>query len=156
MGWAWLAVPCMVLGLGACDRTPAKASLNGWPPGEPVVAGNCEFLLKTATLYHSTEWHLDVEVLAANVGTEKAYCSYSARAMTVSDTALTDQAKNGSDLGADEEEVSAAAAEEANVTGISSGAAEDAWVYVELSEGYWPMDTSVGVSVFPERIRPPS
>ncbi len=146
----------MALGLFACDRTPSKGSINGWPPGEPVVAGNCEFLLKKATLYHSTEWHLDVEVLSANVGTEKTYCSFSAQAMTASDTSLTDAAKSGSDLGAEEEIVSAASAREANVTGISSGPAEDAWVYVELSDGYWPMDTSVGVYVHPERIRPPS
>lgn len=142
-------------GAGACDQVPARATLSGWPPGEPTNTGSCEFLLKKATVYHSSEWHLDVEIVARNTGLESVYCSFEAQTMTSSDTALTDAAKGSGDLGPDEEIVREASAREANVTGLSTGSSEDAWVYVKLAEGHWPMDTSTGVIVTPERIRPP-
>ncbi|MCA9704697.1 MAG: sterol desaturase family protein [Myxococcales bacterium] len=58
------------LGPLACDQAPARSTLSGWPPGEPVRAGACEFLLQSAALYHSTEWHLEVKVEARNTGPE--------------------------------------------------------------------------------------
>ncbi len=147
---------CLALSTVACDDNGApKNTLNGWPPGEPVVAGNCEFYLKKATFYHSNEFHLDVEILGTNTGTKKVYCGFAARVMTSSDTELTDAAKGGADVPPEEERTWEAHGREANVTGISTGPAEGAWVYVKLSEGHWPMDTSVAVYANPERIRPP-
>ena len=143
------------LGPLACDEVPARSILSGWPPGEPVRAGACEFLLQSAALYHSTEWHLEVKVEARNTGPEAVRCAFSARAMTSSDTALTKAAEQSGELAPGDGWVHEAASREVNETGMSSGGAEGAWVYVELTEGHWPMDTSARVSVEPERTRPP-
>jgi len=153
---AWLLVAALASSATACDQIPARGTLQGWPPGEPVVVGACTFFLKRASLYHSTEWHLDVEVGAANTGVESAYCGFSAQALNQSDVPLTDAAKGGRELPPSEEMVESSIAREANVTGSSSGRAEGAWVYVELSEGHWPVATRSGVIVTPERVRPPS
>lgn len=153
LGGLVLAVS-LVVPLG-CDDAPAKSTLLGWPPGEAVEVGTCRFLLKKAEIYHSSEWHLEAEVYAENTGTESLYCSYSARLMTASDTPLTDAAKAGTELGPDEDWAREAMSREANMTGMSSGAAEGAWVYVELGAGRWPMGDRTGVHVDPERIRPP-
>lgn len=150
-------VALVLLGSGAaaCDKVPAKGTLNGWPPGEPTVAGTCEFRLERAVVYHSSEWHLEVEVEADNVGPKSAYCAFAAQLVTAQNTALTRVAKNGGETKPEDGWLKEASSRETNETGMSTGAAEGAWVYVELSEGHWPMDTSVGVYVTPERVRPP-
>ena len=143
------------VGTVACDRVPARNTLGVWPPGEPVLAGSCEFLLQRAAVYHSTEWHLEVEVVARNAGRKSAYCAFSAQLMTSSDTVLTDAAQASGDLEPKQEWTREAASREANETGMSTGQAEGAWVYVKLSDGHWPLQTTTGVVVSPERVRPP-
>ncbi|MEX1366824.1 MAG: hypothetical protein AB1Z98_27100 [Nannocystaceae bacterium] len=139
-----------------CDGSArARSTLAGWPPGEPVVAGTCSFVLVQADLYHSTEWHLDVEIRGENIGAEAARCSFSARAMTSSDTKLTDAAKGGQELAPGEGFVREVSSRETDTTGMSSGAQEGAWVYVELQQGRWPMAKTTAVQVTPQRVRPP-
>lgn len=143
------------MGAVACDHVPERSTLGGWPPGEPVLASACEFLLQRAAIYHSTEWHLEVKVVARNTGRKPAHCAFSARLMTSSDTVLTDPAEASGELEPEQEWTREAASREANETGMSKGQAEGAWVYVKLSEGHWPLQTSTGVVVSPERVRPP-
>lgn len=149
---AWLAVGCV-----GCDpKVPPRDTLRGWPPGEPLVVGSCALLLHQASLWHSTEWHLEVEVSAENTGSEAVYCGASAQALTGSDAPLTDAGKGGGETKPGESRRMKILAREADVTGMSTGAAEGAWVYVELSQGRWPSATTQGVRVDPERVRPPS
>lgn len=143
-------------GLAGCDAAPpARSGLAGWPPGEPVEVGGCRFLLSQASLWHSSEWHLEVTLSAEGSGPEAVYCGYSVQAVTQPGTALTKAASGGSKVGPGEVREHQGHAREAAETGMSSGPAEDAWVYVELSEGRWPLATSKGVHVTPERVRPP-
>jgi hypothetical protein len=160
MGRSSRASFAFVLGLGsslaACDRAPpARDGLSGWPPGDPVEVGACRFLLSQANLWHSTEWHLEVKLSAEGIGAEAAHCGYSVQAVTLHGSVLTGAATGRSKLGPGEVREHLALAREANETGTSSGSAEGAWVYVELSEGRWPMATSKGVHVSPDRVRPP-
>lgn len=153
---SWLLALSFALGSPACDEAPARHSLRSWPPGEPMQMGACEFLLERGAIYHSTEWHLEVELRARNTGTESTHCAFSAQLVSSSNTELTRTAKASGDLPPQDEWVREAAAREANETGMSKGSAEGAWIYVELSEGQWPISNSVGVAVEdPERIRPP-
>lgn len=150
----------LVLGLGsslaACDRAPPpREGLPGWPPGEAVEVGACRFLLSQANLWHATEWHLEVKLSAERSGSEAAYCGYSIQAVTQPGTALTRAATGGGKLGPGEVREHMALAREAAETGLSSGPAEGAWVYVELAEGRWPMANTKGVHVSPDRVRPP-
>jgi hypothetical protein len=150
----------LVIGLlsssAGCDQAPpARNGLSGWPPGEPVEVGGCRFLLSQANLWHSTEWHLEVKLSAEGSGPKAAYCGYSVQAVTQAGTALTDAASGGSKVGPGETRDHHGQAREASETGMSSGPAEDAWVYVELSEGRWPLATTTGVHVTPDRVRPP-
>ena len=156
--WSRALLACSLSWLASgCDGdVPSRNTLSGWPPGEPAVAGACSFVLTRANLYHSTEWHLDVEIAGQNTGPEEVKCGFSARAVTSSNTPLTDAAKGSNTLPPGESFTKEAASREADVTGLSSGAEEDAWVYVELSEGTWPMAKTTGVHVSPDRTRPPS
>jgi len=141
--------------LAGCDRAPPpRDGLSGWPPGEPVEVGGCRFLLSQASLWHETEWHLEVKLSAERTGTEAAHCGYSAQAVTSVGTALTKAVSGGGKLGPGELRDLVGNAREAAETGLSSGPAEGAWVYVELSEGRWPLATSKGVHATPDRARP--
>lgn len=156
--WLIAFVASSALGLGApgCDGGgPARSTLEGWPPGEPLEAGACRFRLTSATLYHSTEWHLGVEIEAENTGSEAVKCGFSAQAMTSVDTPLTDAAKGSGMLPPTEGWSKRGQAREADTTGLSKGPAEGAWVYIEVSEGRWPLAETTGVQITPERIRPP-
>ncbi len=144
----------MVAPLG-CDDLPTRNSVHNWPTVSPIQTGSCQYSLKDARLWHTTEWHLEVEVRAVNIGVEEAYCSFSARAMTSSNTALTDKVKAGEDLAPNAEWERISHAREASTTGLSHGAAEGAWVYMELSDGYWPIATTAPVQVEPDRVRRP-
>lgn len=161
MKWSWsprlaaLAVASFALASGCDGDAPPRDGLHGWPPGEPAVAGACSFVLTRANLYHSTEWHLDVEITGENTGNEEVTCGFSARAVTSSNSSLTDAAKGSASLPPGERFTKEAGSREADVTGLSSGAEEGAWVYVELSEGSWPMAKTTGVHVSPDRVRPP-
>lgn len=141
--------------LGCDADAPPRDTLNGWPPGEPAVAGSCSFILTQANLYHSTEWHLDLKLTGTNTGNEEVKCGFSAQAVTSSNTPLTGAAKGSETLPPGEGFTKEASSREADMTGLSSGAEEGAWVYVELSEGSWPMAKTTGVHVTPDRIRPP-
>lgn len=146
----------LAAGLAGCDGAPpARSGLAGWPPGEAVEVGACRFLLSQANLWHSSEWHLEVKLSAEGMGSEAAYCGYSVQAVTQPGTALTKAASGGGKVGPGEVRDHQGHAREAAETGMSSGPAEDAWVYVELSEGRWPLATSKGVHVTPDRVRPP-
>lgn len=146
----------MALGLVACDQAPPpRSSLLGWPPGEPIEIGGCRFVLGKADMWHSTEWHLEVEVSVEGIGAETTYCSFSLRAMTSSDSPLTTAATGSGKLGSGEVRPFQGQAREVDETGMSTGAAEGAWVYAELAEGRWPLATTRGVTVSPGRVRPP-
>lgn len=154
-GWVFLAVAAAVGPLG-CDRAPPpRATLSGWPPGEPVEIGGCRFLLSEANMWHSSEWHLDVKLSVEGIGTEPVHCGFSVQAMTAASTALTVAATGSGKLSPGEVREHQGHAREIDETGMSSGPAEDAWVYVELAEGRWPMATTRGVVVTPQRVRPP-
>lgn len=148
----------LALGLvvtAACDaKPPPRDSVNGWPPGEPVQVGSCSFVLNRAHLWHSTQWQLEVDITAENVGTEAVQCGAAVRAATELDV-LTEVGKGGGKRQPGVSEMFTVRAREADLTGMSTGAGEGAWVYVELSQGRWPMADTVGVHVSPERVRPP-
>lgn len=139
----------------ACDaKPPSRDSVDGWPPGQPVQVGSCSFVLNRAHLWHSTQWQLEVDVTSENVGAEAVHCGAAVRATTDLDV-LTEVGKGGGKRQPGVSEKFTLRAREADLTGMSTGPAEGAWVYVELSQGRWPMADTVGVHVSPERVRPP-
>ncbi len=154
---AWLGPGLgLVLGLLGCDREPPpKAGLEGWPAGEAIEVGACLFVLSQATLWHSSEWHLEVRLSVEGIGTQAEHCGYSVQAVTQPGTALTRVASGGSSVAPGQVREIMAQAREAAETGLSSGPAEDAWVYVAVSEGRWPLATTREAFVTPGRERPP-
>lgn len=151
-----LAALVLSVGGAGCDSgVPDKSTINGWPPGEPLTAGFCEFLLTKATLYHSDAWHLEVEVSAANTEVKGRTCGFSARAVSASGEVLTEAAAYSAKVTPGATWIHTARAREANRTGLSNGRTDGVWIYLEASDGSWPMAETTGVYVNPEFLRPP-
>lgn len=141
--------------VSACGKPPPRAALEGWPIEQELDVGACRFRLASAALFHSTHWQLMIDVHLENVGPEKQRCEIDVRGVTAGGNELTDSATAGVELQPGESMDVSKTAKEANMTGFSGGAAEDAWLYVQLTEGRWPIGTTKKVHATPARVRPP-
>lgn len=150
------ALGLLLLPAAACSKPPPRAALSGWALEEPLEVGSCRFRMIAAWLYHSTEWHLELDATIENTGPEKRRCELDVRAVTDGGNVLTDAAKDGRELAPGELTDVSTSVREANMTGFSGGAAEDAWLFCQLTDGYWPFGTTVKVHATPARERPPS
>jgi hypothetical protein len=149
----------LVVALGAgvgCGKTPPRQSLQGWILEESREVGPCWFRMDHAWLYHSSEWHLQTDVVLQNTGAENARCGFDMRAVSASGEAITHDVSEAVELPPGESRNISKTAIEANLTGIVGSASEDAWVYVRLTHGYWPIGESVELHATPARDRPPA
>jgi hypothetical protein len=149
-----LAALACVLACG-CGKPPPRAALDGWPLEQELDVGACRFRMTSASLFHSTEWHLHIDVHLENLGPEKRRCEIDVRAVTAGGNVLTDAATAGLELEPGASIDLTKSATEANMTGFSGGPAEDAWLYVQLTDGRWPIGTTKKVHATPRRDRPP-
>ncbi len=139
-----------------CSKAPARQSLQGWILEEAREVGPCWFRMDHAWLFHSTEWNLQIDMRVENTGGEQARCAYDIRAVSDSGESITESVSGAVTLRPEGSRDVRGSAIETHLTGIQGGPGEGAWVYVELTHGYWPVGDTIKLHATPSRERPPS
>jgi hypothetical protein len=134
--WRALGLLPMLAVLAGCGGAPPRSSLSGWIIEESYDVGPCRFRRGELWLYHTSEFNLRIQLAIDNIGSEPAHCAFDMQAVNAAGKAVTDAASGAVDLAPQEGLDLTASATEANLTGISSGGADDAWIYVKLTHGY--------------------